>query len=71
MWSVLSLRAQCEVRRNRDGEQFAQDACRARLVRQQYRRVFCARRTLSFVYVLEFSTVRKEKLDVEEEVFHA
>lgn len=33
--------------------------------------LFCARRTLSFVYVLEFSTVRKEKLDVEEEVFHA
>ena len=33
--------------------------------------LFCLRRTLSFVHVLEFSTVRKEKLDVEAKAFYA
>jgi len=33
--------------------------------------VFCSRRTLSFAYVLEFSTTRQEKLDVEAKVFYA
>jgi len=33
--------------------------------------VFCLSWTLSFIYVLEFSTDRKEELDVQEEVFIA
>ena len=33
--------------------------------------LFCVSRTLSFTYVLEFSTSRKEELDVEKKVFHA
>jgi hypothetical protein len=33
--------------------------------------LFCLSRTLSFDDVLEFSTARKEKLDVEEEAFYA
>jgi hypothetical protein len=33
--------------------------------------LFCPSWTLSFIYVLEFSTDRKEELDVQEEVFIA
>lgn len=33
--------------------------------------VFCSRRTLSIAYVLEFSTSRQEKLDVEANAFYA
>jgi len=32
--------------------------------------LFCSRRTLSFAYVLEFSTSRQEKLDVEAKAFY-
>ena len=33
--------------------------------------LFCSRRTLSIAYVLEFSTSRQEKLDVEANAFYA
>ena len=38
---------------------------------QEEGEMFCASTTLSFAYVLEFSTARKEKLNVQKEVFHA
>ena len=44
---------------------------RLRTLNVEVPEVFCSRRTLSIAYVLEFSTSRQEKLDVEANAFYA